>query len=64
MQLVNGLESAVRRSVDWISHWRQRRTGTHKLQALNDHYLADFGLERSQIVSTVEEIIEMDTHLS
>ena len=58
LRLVNGLESAVRRSVGGISRWRQRRTAIRELQALSDHYLTDIGLDRSQIVSTVEEIIE------
>lgn len=56
LRLVNGLESAVRRSVGGISRWRRRRTLIRKLQALSDHYLTDIGLDRSQIVSTVEEI--------
>ncbi len=58
LRLVNRLESAVRRSVGGISRWRQRRTAIRELQALSDHYLKDIGLDRSQIVSTVEEIIE------
>ena len=58
LRLVNGLESAVRRSVGGISRWRQRRTAIRELQALSDHHLTDIGLDRSQIVSTVEEIIE------
>ncbi len=58
MRLVNGLESAVRRSVGGISRWRRRRTAIRELQALSDHHLTDIGLDRSQIVSTVEEIIE------
>jgi len=55
LRLVNGLELAVRRSFGWISRWRQRRTTIRKLQALSDHYLLDIGLDRPQIVSTVEE---------
>ncbi len=58
MWLVNGLESAVRRSVGGISRWRQRRTAIREFQALNDHHLTDIGLDRSKIVSTVEQIIE------
>jgi uncharacterized protein YjiS (DUF1127 family) len=58
LRLVNGLESAVRRSVGGISRWRQRRTAIRELQALSDHHLTGIGLDRSQIVSTVEEIIE------
>ncbi len=58
LRLVNGLESAVRRSVGGISGWRQRRTAIRELQALSDHQLTDIGLDRSQIVSTVEDIIE------
>ena len=57
LRLINGLESAVRRSVGGISRWRQRRTAIRELQALSDHYLTDIGLDRSQIVSTVEEMI-------
>jgi uncharacterized protein YjiS (DUF1127 family) len=58
LRLVNGLGSAVRRSVGVISRWRQRRTAIRELQALSDHQLTDIGLDRSQIVSTVEEMIE------
>ncbi len=58
LRLVNGLKSAVRRSAGVISRWRQRRTAIRELQALSDHHLTDIGLDRSQIVTTVEEIIE------
>ncbi len=58
LRLVNGLESAVRWSVGRISRWRQRRTAIRELQALSDHYLTDIGLDRSLIVSTVEEIVK------
>ena len=58
LRLINGLESIVRRSVDWFSRWRQRRTAIRELQALNDHYLKDIGLDRSHIVTSVEEIHE------
>ena len=64
LRLVNSLDSAVRWSVGGISRWRQRRTAIRKLQALNDHYLKDIGPDRFEIVSSVEEIIKMDTHLS
>ena len=60
LRLVNGLESAVRRSFGGISRWSQRRIVIRELQVLSDHYLTDIGLDRSQIVSTVEEIIETD----
>ncbi len=56
--MVNGLESAVRWSVGGISRWRQRRTAIRKLQELSDHHLTDIGMDRSQIVSTVEEIVK------
>ena len=59
LRLVNGLESAVCRSVGWISRWRRRRTAIRELQASSDHYLTEIGLDRSQIVSTVEEIIKI-----
>ncbi len=58
LRLANGLESVVRRSVGGISRWHQRRTAIRALQALSDHLLTDIGLDRSQIVSTVEEIVE------
>ncbi len=58
LRLVKGLELALRRSVGGISRWRQRRTANRELQALSDHHLTDIGLDRSQIVSTVEDIIE------
>ncbi len=58
LRLVDGLKSAVRRIAGGISRWRQRRTAIRELQALSDHYLKDIGLDRAQIVSTVEEIIK------
>lgn len=58
LQLVNDLELVVRRTISKIFHWWQRRTTIHKLQALNDHYLKDIGLNRSQIVSSVDGIVE------
>lgn len=58
LQLVNDLESVVRRTISRVFHWWQRRTTIHKLQALNDHYLKDIGLDRSQIISSVDGIVE------
>ncbi len=55
---VNALESAIGRLAQSVTRWRQRRIAIRELQALSDHHLADIGLDRSQIVSTVEEIIE------
>jgi uncharacterized protein YjiS (DUF1127 family) len=60
-RLINGLESIVRRCVGRISHWRERHIMIRKLQALNEHYLKDIGLERSEIISMVEGVIGMDT---
>ncbi len=56
--LVNVLESAALRTVGGISRWRRRRTAIRELQALSDYYLTDIGLDRSQIVATVEKNIE------
>jgi uncharacterized protein YjiS (DUF1127 family) len=58
LRLVDG--SALRRSLGWISLWRRRRTAIRELQALSDHHLADIGLDRSQIVSTVEKTIKFE----
>ncbi len=58
LRLVNGLETTVRRSAGGIFRSRQRRTAIREFQALNDHHLTDIGLDRSKIVSTVEEVIE------
>ena len=55
-RLVKGLESAVRRSIRGISRWHQRRRAIRELQALSDHHLADIGMDRSRIVSVVEEM--------
>ncbi len=60
LRLVSCLKSSVLHGVDWISRWHHRRIGIRKLQALNDHYLKDIGLDRSEVVSYVEEIIVMD----
>ena len=56
LRLVNGLESAIRWSVGEINRLLARRTMIQELQALSDHHLTDIGLDRSQIVATVEEI--------
>lgn len=56
LRLVNGPESVAR--------WHNRRPAIRKPQPLNDHYLKDIGLNRSEIVSSAEEIIEVNTHLS
>lgn len=58
LRLFHGLEAAVRRGVGGISRWRRRRTAIRELQALSDRHLTDIGLDRTQIVSQVEEIIE------
>jgi uncharacterized protein YjiS (DUF1127 family) len=58
LRQING--SALRRSLDWISLWFRRRTAVRELQALSDHHLADIGLDRSQIVSTVEKTITFE----
>ena len=55
---IAGLQSLFRRSVIAVSRWRQRRAAIRQLQALNDHYLADIGLERDQIVPTLDALIE------
>ena len=54
LRLVNGLEQAVAA----VTRWRRRRAAVRELSALSDHHLADIGLHRSQIQSTVEEIDE------
>lgn len=54
-QLIVFLESAVRRNVGRIARWYQRRSAIFALQALNDHYLKDIGLDRSGIVASVGE---------
>ena len=63
-RLINCVELAIRRSARWIAHWRQRRIAIGKLQALNDHYLKDIGLDRSEIVWSAKETIRLDTHWS
>lgn len=61
--LTYGLKAIARRSVEWFSLWREQRFMIRKLQALSDHYLKDIGLERSEIVSMVKEVTEMNTKL-
>lgn len=46
------------RQIGRISRWRHRCTAIRELQALSDHHLTNIGLDRTQIVSTDEEIIE------
>ena len=57
LRLVNGPISAVRWIVGGISRWRRRRNAIRELQAISDHYLKDIGLDRSQIVPAVENMI-------
>lgn len=64
LRLINSLKSALRWCVGWILCWHQRSTAIRELQALNDHYLKDIGLERSEIVRSVIETIRLDTHRS
>lgn len=55
---VDLLKSMLGCLVCWISRWRRRRVAIRQLQALNDHYLADLGLDRSQLAAGVEAIVE------
>ena len=55
---VPALRSPLRRLVAEISRWRRRHAAIRQLQALNDHYLADIGLERDRIVPTIERLSE------
>lgn len=41
-----------------FARWRYRRNTTRELQALNDHHLADIGLDRFQTVSVFQKMIE------
>ena len=50
MSAVNLLISAGRR----FSDWRHRQQAYAELMALDDHSLADIGLQRSQIANLVE----------
>lgn len=61
LRLVNGLESALQRFTGALSHWHRRRIAIRELQRLNAHHLADIGLERNQIISTVEQMLEEKT---
>ena len=56
------VKQLVRRVALWISRWRQRRAAIRELQLLNDHYLKDIGLERSQIASALDELPESGGH--
>ncbi len=55
LRLVKVLASSIRQGVGRISRWIERRSAIHTLQALNDHYLKDIGMVRSQIVSSVND---------
>ncbi len=59
---VNAVRRLVRRCVDLILQWHARRAAIRELQGLNDHYLKDIGLERSQIASAVDAITEKGGH--
>lgn len=54
LRLASGLDSAARRTVDWISRRLRRHTTIVTFEALSDHLLDDIGLNRFQIGSTVD----------
>lgn len=38
-----------------VRRWHDRRVATRELEALNDHFLRDIGIERHQIRQTVAQ---------
>lgn len=54
LRLIDVPEYLVRRGIGWLARWRRRRSAVIALQALNDHYLNDIGLDRDQIESAVK----------
>ncbi len=51
------LEALLQRMIGGIVRWRRRRAAICALRSLNDHSLADIGLERVQTVWTLEAMI-------
>lgn len=58
LRRANGLEAIIRRIVSGISRWHRRGIAIRQLRSLGDQRLADIGLDRSQIVSTVDKMIK------
>ncbi|WP_367575975.1 DUF1127 domain-containing protein [Pelagibius sp. Alg239-R121] len=50
--------AAISRIIKGIARWHRRRTTIRELQNLSDYCLTDIGLDRSQIVSMVEALID------
>ncbi len=53
-----GLTSAALRAVGGLSRHCRRRAAIRKLRAMSDAALRDIGLDRSQVVSPVEALLE------
>ena len=52
------LQRLLRRSVlEPYARWRQRRIAVARLEALDDHLLADIGLTRGQVTAAVDDMI-------
>ncbi|TQV72468.1 DUF1127 domain-containing protein [Denitrobaculum tricleocarpae] len=50
-------ESPLQRMIGGIVRWHRRRAAIRALRSLNDHSLADIGLERVRTVPALEEMI-------
>ena len=60
-RIIGAAEAAVRRGLGKISRERLRRARIRELMSLSDHQLLDIGVERSDIATTVEKILEQKT---
>ncbi|MEM7222132.1 MAG: DUF1127 domain-containing protein [Pseudomonadota bacterium] len=54
LRAVNAVDAAL----ESFARWRRRRAAIRELDALSDRHLQDIGLHRSQIASTVDEIVK------
>lgn len=57
-RLIRAADTAMRRGLLKIARERLRRARIQELRSMSDHQLLDIGVERSEIASTVERILE------
>jgi uncharacterized protein YjiS (DUF1127 family) len=56
--LIRTADTAMRRALSKVARERLRRARIQELQGMSDRQLLDIGVERSEITTTVEKILE------
>jgi uncharacterized protein YjiS (DUF1127 family) len=54
----SGVAEVIRKTSQALSHWNKRRQAIRELSGLSDRQLADIGLRRADIPSTVEKLLK------